>query len=110
MTKRELEKRVQELEAELGIKTKPTKMDEIEAMESNTMVKVCDAVRVCEDFTGRKLKDRGYKVSFSKEARESTTKLRCMVEELRDIAMNSGDYDFPNTRTFANWVKGKIMS
>jgi len=108
MTKEKMAERIKELEDQLGIVTKPTKMQEIKALETETMVSVKDLIRNCEKITGRELKAVNSKDVFSGDIRNCTGPLRCMVEELRDFAMNSGNYDFDSDLDLANWVKSKL--
>ena len=115
MTKDKLEARVKELEELLGIKTIPTKMNEIEVLEADTMVKVLDLVRNCEKITGRELKAANDKTIFtgnvfSNGIKEQAGPLRAMVEELRDFALGSGNYSFENEDAFATWVHNKITN
>lgn len=110
MTKEKMEKRIKELEERLGIQNKPTKLQEIENLESDTMVKVLDLVRNCEKITGRTLKAVNSKEIFSGEIKDCTGPLRTMVEELRDFAMNSGNYDFASTDALASWVYNKLTN
>lgn len=109
MTKEQMAKRIEELEDRLGIISKPTKMQEIEALETNTMVQVKDLINKCEKVTGRPLGAVSPDCNtFLADAKESSTPLRCMVEELRDFAMNSGNYSFDSNMAFANWVYTKL--
>ena len=108
MTKEKMAERIEELETALGIRSIPTKMDEVEVLETNTMVKVLDLIRNCEKITGRELKAANSKEVFSGEIKDQTGPLRCMVEELRDFAMNSGSYDFANENALASWVYNKL--
>lgn len=101
-------KRIEELEKELGIQTVSTKMSEIEELEADTMVKVLDLVRNCEKITGRECKPANAKVIFSGDIKHCTTPLRSMIEELRDFAMNSGNYDFDSDYALAKWVSSKL--
>jgi len=111
MTKAQMANRIKELEAELGIKTKPTKMQEIEALETEAMISIKDIIRNCETVTGRSLKAITPDcTNYLIEAKESSTPLRCMVEELRDFAMNSGNYDFDGEIAFADWVHSKLTN
>ena len=109
MTKEQMAKRIEELEKELGIKTEPTKMEEIEAMETEAMISIKDIIRNCEKFTGRTITEcHPNSFDLLTKAKESSTPLRCMVEELRDFAMNSGNYSFDSNVAFANWVYTKL--
>ena len=111
MTKIEMQKRIDDLEETLaaaGVKVKSTKMDEIEELETDTMVKVRELIGYCENITGRKLKEVN-SVDFSDAVKASATPLRSMVEEMCELAMGSGRYSFPSENAFANWVKTKIM-
>ena len=108
-TYKDLEEKVKVLEAELGIQNKPTKMQEIETVETETMVKVKDLVRNCEAITGRTLKECSTESGFSLDVRNSNTPLRSMIAEMMDLALDSGMYTFDNTRCFADWVHKKIM-
>ena len=110
MTKEKLEARVKELEEMLNIKQTPTKMDEIEALETSTMVDVLDLIRNCEKVTGRSLKTASSKVEFSLDIKESHSPLRTMVEEMTNFAMCSGKYDFHDNDSFAQWVYSKIVN
>jgi len=110
MTKAQMAKRIKELEDQLGIVTKPTKIQEIEALETETMVKVLDLIKACEKITGRTLGTvKNVHIGFSKKMQESDTPLRSMVEEMTALAMDSGYYTFANTRCFADWVHKKIL-
>ena len=109
-TYKDLEDKVKELEERLGIESKPTKMQEIEALETDTMVKVLDLIKACEKVTGRTLGTvKNVHKGFSLEVKESSTPLRSMVAEMMDLALDSGMYTFANTRCFADWVHKKIM-
>ena len=108
MTKDKMAERIQQLEERLGIQNKPTKMVEIETLESDTMVKVLDLVRNCEKVTGRELELANSKEVFSGEIKNGVGPLRAMVEELRDFAMNSGSYDFATEDALASWVYNKL--
>ena len=112
MTKMEMQKKIDDLEETLaaaGVKIKTTKMDEIEELETDTMVKVRELIRYCENITGRKLKEVSQGHDFSDAVKASVTPLRSMVEEMCELAMGSGRYSFPSENAFANWVKTKIM-
>ena len=111
MTKIEMQKRIDDLEETLaaaGVKVKSTKMDEIEELETDTMVKVRELIGYCENITGRKLKKVDFS-GFSDAVRNSNTPLRSMVEEMRKLAMGSGNYTFSSERALANWVTDKIL-
>ena len=108
MTKDKMEARIRFLESELGIQNTPTKLDEIETLEADTMVKIINLMNGCEKITGRPLKEIGHASCIISNAKESSTPLRCMVEELRDYAMNSGHYNFENEYVFAKWVFSKL--
>lgn len=109
-TYKDLQNRVKDLEELLGLDAKPSKMEEIEALEVETMVKVKDLINACETVTGRPIEACAIEKRFSLAAKESTTPLRAMVEELRDYAMNSGKYTFNNDYCLAKWVFDKLNS
>ena len=112
MTKKEMAARIEELENQLGIVTKPTKMQEIEALEAETMVSVKDIVAACEKVTGRKLvcsHKEPETASLLIKIGESNQPLRDMVYELTSLGMDSGKYDFYSYEAFASWVYSRIM-
>lgn len=112
MTKTEkLEKKVAELEAKLaeaGIQTEPTKMEQIVALETDTLDAINVLVKNCEAKTGRFLQDRKSVTGDIELRVEDCDTLKQYLRDLGGIVRER--YTFDSASDFSRWAKPYLRS
>ena len=110
-TNKELLSEIEDLKGKLeeaGVKIKPTKMDEILAIETETIDTVDKAVRLCEKATGRCLLPTHGPENIATMMDVKTLKSECgsLKEMMRELGAHvKRDYTFNSTVDFCNWMK-----